>query len=117
MISRVQNINSAIDISMSCCIEILRDRSFQTTFYGERRVLCVKRSCEEGRVVTIDILLEAISRYQTQITITGKLTERSSLSELATEVAQIADILHERGTSVMPQPSAFPLHTLQVCIA
>jgi hypothetical protein len=89
--------------------------------FGERRLLCVKRSRQKKHVLSLEILLEAFSRYETKITIGAKSCEGSlpweSTEETAEEVAELAQLLVRQSTAQTRQPAAFPLNALQVCIA
>lgn len=117
MLTRVQRVNLSADASFALCLEALRARNFQTTIFGERRLLCVKRSLHADCVLNIEVRIEAFSRYETKITICGNLSDPSLQWEVIGEVFTIADMLVEKEKKQFAQPAAFPLHAMQVCIA
>jgi hypothetical protein len=119
--NRVQRVNLSVDASLELSMRLLKTRGYQTTLFGERRLLCVKRSRQKNHVLSLEILLEAFSRYETKITIGAKSCEGSlpweSTEETAEEVAELAQLLVRQSTAQTRQPAAFPLNALQVCIA
>jgi hypothetical protein len=116
MANREQRVNLSVDASLELCIQTLKARGYQTTLFGERRLLCVKRSRQDAYVLPIEILLEAFSRYETKITIGAKPSERSLPWESTEEVGALAELLAHQATVDTRQPAAFPLNALQVCI-
>ncbi len=117
MLTRVQRVNLSADASLALCLETLRAKNYQTTIFGARRLLCVKRSQHANCVLNIEVLIEAFSRYETKITICGNLSDPSLQWEVIGEVFGIADTLEENAKTQIYQPAAFPLHAMQVCIA
>lgn len=116
MLSHEQRVNLSVDASLELCIQTLKERGYHTTLFGERRLLCVKRSQQAAYVLPIEILLEAFSRYETKITIGAKRSERSLPWESVEEVGALADLLAHQATIDAERPAAFPLNALQVCI-
>lgn len=119
MLTRVQRVNLSVEESLALCLETLKTKNYQTTIFGARRILCVKRSHKANFVVTVEVIIEAFSRYETNLTICGNLSDPGAEWEVIGEVFCIADSLSEnaRLRSHVHTPAAFPLNALQVCIA
>ncbi len=117
MLTRFQRVNLNVDASLALCLETLKLRNYQTTMFGERRLLCVRRSPHTACAITVEVLIEAFSRYETKITVCSNLPDPSLQWEVIGEVLCIADMLGERARYQLPQPAAFPLNALQVSIA
>ncbi len=117
MLTRVQRVNLSADASLALCLDTLKARNYQSTIFGARRLLCVKRSPYANCVLNVEVLIEAFSRYETKITICGNLSHPSLQWEVIGEVFSIADALGENAKAQIQQPAAFPLHAMQVCIA
>ncbi len=117
MLTRVQTVKLSADASLTLCLETLKLRSYQTTMFGERRLLCVRRSLQTGCVITVEVLIEAFSRYETKITVCTNLGDPSLQWEVIGEVLCIADMIGARARNQPEQPAAFPLNAIQVCIA
>jgi hypothetical protein len=116
MLTRVQRVNLSVDASFALCLETLKAKNYQTTIFGARRLLCVKRSRTADCVLTVEVLIEAFSRYETKLTLNGKLTDPSLQWEVIGDVFNIADTLAENARTQVQPPAAFPLNALQVCI-
>lgn len=116
MLTRVQRVNMSADASLTLCLETLKAKNYQTTIFGARRLLCVKRSQTANCVLTVELLIEAFSRYETKLTISGNLSESRLQEEMIGEVFGIADALAKDASSDTHVPAAFPLNALQVCI-
>jgi len=116
MLTRVQRVNMSVDASLKLCLETLKARNYQTTIFGARRLLCVKRAQSANRALTVELLIEAFSHYETKLTISGNLSESRLHEEMTGEVSGIADALAENAKSDTQLPPAFPLNALQVCI-
>ena len=117
MLTRFQRVNLTVDASLALCLETLKLRNYQTTIFGERRLLCVRRAPQTGCVITVEILIEAFSRYETKITVCANLGDPSLQWEVIGEVLCIADMIGARARNQPEQPAAFPLNAIQVCIA
>lgn len=116
MLTRVQRVNLSVDASLTLCLETLKAKNYQTTLFGERRLLCVKRSQTANCILTVEVLIEAFSGYETKLTINGNLFEPVVQWEVIGEVFGIADALAENSKTDAQLPAAFPLNALQVCI-
>ena len=117
MLTRFQRVNLNVDASLALCLETLKMRNYQTTIFAERRLLCVRRSPHTDLAITVEVLIEAFSRYETKITVFSNLPEASRQWEVIGEVLCIADMIGDRARYQPQQPAAFPLNSLQVCIA
>ena len=116
MLSRLQRVKLSVDTSLTLCLQTLKSRNFQTTIFGSRRLLCVKRSQQGNCVLNIELLIEAFSRNETTITISGNVSDPSLQWEVIGEVFSIADMLADGAIGEMQQPAAFAVNSLQVCI-
>lgn len=116
MLTKVERLNFGVETSLNVCIQALKERNYQITIFGERRLLCVKRSQQKDFVLTLEIVFEAFSRYETNVTLIGKQSERSLAWEVNSEVNEIAAGLNAGSQARNRQPAQFPLNALQVCI-
>ena len=116
MLTRAQRVKLSVDATFALCLDTLKSRNYQTTIFGARRLLCVKRSKQASCVINVEVLIEAFSHHETKITITGNLTDPALQGEVIGEVFAIADQLVDVSRIQTQQPSAFPLNSLQVCI-
>src|SRR5262245_39657443 len=75
MLTRVQRVKLGVDATLTLCVETLKSRNYQTTIFGARRLLCVKRSQHASCTINLEVLIEAFSHYETKITISGNLSD------------------------------------------
>lgn len=116
MLTRVQRVKLGADETLTLCGETLKSKNYQTTIFGARRLLCVKRSQQANCTVNLEVLIEAFSHHETKITISGNLSDPALQREVIGEVFGIADQLVENSKFKAPQMAAFPINALQVCI-
>lgn len=116
MLTRVQRVKLGADATLTLCVETLQSKKYQTTIFGARRLLCVKRSQQAGCTINLEFLIEAFSHYETKITICGNLSDSALQWEVIGEVFGIADQLVENSKCRAPLMAAFPINALQVCI-
>ncbi len=116
MLIKTQKINLSVDNSLTMCLTALKARKYQTKIFAGRLLLCVKRSQQKDCVLTMEILMEAVSHYETKVTIIGKLTGLSLPWELPSEVCDVAESLEAKAQMQTTHPAAFPFDSLQVCI-
>ncbi|MCC7531695.1 MAG: hypothetical protein IT342_24540 [Candidatus Melainabacteria bacterium] len=117
MLTRAQTVKLSADASLTLCLKTLKTRNYQTTIFGSRRLLFVKRSQHANCILNFEILIEAFSQYETKITISGNFSEPSLQWEVIAEVFTIADTLMENASTNSQQPAAFPPNPMQACIA
>lgn len=116
MLTRLQKVKLGVDATLTLCLETLKARNYQTTIFGARRLLCVKRAQHAGCTINLEVLIEAFSHHETRITITGNLSDPALQWEMIGEVFSITDQLVETSKYQSQQLPAFPLNALQVCI-
>ncbi len=117
MLTRVQRVKLSADASLTLCLQTLKARNYQTTIFGARRLLCVKRSQLASCVLNLEVFIEAFSQNETKITVRGNISDPLLQWEVIGEVFGIADTLAESVTNQSQIPAAFPLNSMQVCIA